>query len=98
MNTNSKMRHFGLKKAFDYVGKDPDKNLPKLMALVDKFAGSGPNSFEVQRATFRQIINDPDNNMHKLLWSVWTDIDDRFRKSIDRTRLAGPESSRNGFT
>lgn len=76
MNTNSKMLHFGLKKAFDYVGKDPDKNLPKLMALVDKFAGSGPNSFEVQRATFRQIINDPDNNMHKLLWSVWTDIDD----------------------
>ncbi len=76
MNTNNKMLHFGLKKAFDYVGKDPDKNLPKLMALVDKFAGSGPNSFEVQRATFRQIISDPDNNMHKLLWSVWTDIDD----------------------
>lgn len=76
MNTNSKILHFGLKKAFDYVGKDPDKNLPKLMALVDKFAGSGPHSFEVQRATFRQIINDPDNNMHKLLWNVWTDIDD----------------------
>ncbi len=72
----------GLKTAFSYIGKNPDKNMPKLMKWVDRFAGDGPNSFEVQRDAFRKIINDPDNNMHKLLWSIWDDIDEDVIKTV----------------
>ena len=52
------------------------------MKWVDRFAGDGPNSFEVQRDAFRKIINDPDNNMHKLLWSIWDDIDEDVIKTV----------------
>ena len=75
MNTSSWLFRFSVKKAFDYIGRDPDKNLPKLMNWVDAVAGTGPDSFQVQRNAFRKVIGDPDNNMHKLLWSVWNDID-----------------------
>ena len=75
MNTSSWLFRFSVKKAFDYIGRDPDKNLPKLMNWVDAAAGTGPDPFQVQRNAFRKVIGDPDNNMHKLLWSVWNDID-----------------------
>ena len=42
----------GLKTAFHYIEKDPEKNLPKLMEWVDKLAGTGPDSFEPQRDAF----------------------------------------------
>ncbi len=82
MNANNKAVRMGLKTAFSYIGKNPDKNMPKLMKWVDRFAGDGPNSFEVQRDAFRKIINDPDNNMHKLLWSIWDDIDEDVIKTV----------------
>ena len=82
MNANNKAVIMGLKTAFSYIGKNPDKNMPKLMKWVDRFAGDGPNSFEVQRDAFRKIINDPDNNMHKLLWSIWDDIDEDVIKTV----------------
>ena len=72
----------GMKTAFSYIGKDPDKNLPKLMKWVDRFAGDGPDSFEAQRDAFRKVIDDPDNNMHKLIWSLWDDIDEDVLKTI----------------
>lgn len=81
MNASNKIVRFGLKKAFDYIGKDPDANLPKLMDWVDKYAGDGPNSFPAQRNAFRQVISDPNNNMYRLLKSLWTDIDEGVLKA-----------------
>ena len=75
MNASNKIVRFGMKKAFSYIGKDPDNNLPKLMQWVDRFAGDNENSFLRQREAFRKIINNPDNSMYKLLKSIWTDID-----------------------
>lgn len=82
MNINSRTARFGMKTAFRYIGKDPDKNLPKLLKWVDRFAGEGPNNFAVQREAFRRVVEDPDNNMHKLLWSIWEDIDEDVLKTI----------------
>ena len=81
MNASNKVVRLGLKTAFSYVGRNPDKNLPMLMDWVDKIAGDGPNSYEVQRKAFRKVIDEPENNMHKLLWSVWDDIDEGVLKN-----------------
>lgn len=72
----------GLMKAFGYIGKDPVKNLPKLMEWVDKFAGK--DYFKPQRDVMRAVINDPDNNMHRLLCSIYTDIDSEVLKTTFR--------------
>ncbi len=65
----------GLKTAFGYIEKDPEKNLPKLMDWVDRLAGDGPDSFQTQRDAFRAVINDPDNNMHQLMMNIFRDVD-----------------------
>ncbi len=61
--------------AFNYIGKNPEVNAPKLMEWVDRFAGTGPNSFERQRNAVRAVVNDPSNNMYKLMMSLMKETD-----------------------
>lgn len=75
MDTSNKAVRMGLKTAFYYMGKNPDENIPKLMHWTDKLAGDGENSFKKHRDVIRNVINDSDCNMHKLIWSLWDDID-----------------------
>lgn len=42
---------------------------------MDRLAGDGPDSFPTQRAAFRQVLADPQNNMYQLIMSVLNDID-----------------------
>ena len=39
MTLMERAKKYGLDKAYDYLDKDPDTNIPKLMELVDKVAG-----------------------------------------------------------
>ena len=71
----------GMKTAYSYIEKDPEKNLPKLMAWVDKLAGSGPDSFQEQREAFRAVINDPSNNMYQLIMNIFRDVDNEVLKA-----------------
>ena len=75
MDMSNKAVRMGLKTAFSYLGKNPDENIPKLMKWTDRLAGDGENSFKKHRDVIRNVINDPDCNMHKLIWSLWDDID-----------------------
>lgn len=75
MDTSNKAVRMGLKTAFSYLGENPDENIPKLMKWTDRLAGDGENSFKKHRDVIRNVINDPDCNMHKLIWSLWDDID-----------------------
>ena len=71
----------GMKTAYSYIEKDPEKNLPKLMEWVDKLAGSGPDSFQEQRDAFRAVISDPDNNMYQLIMNIFRDVDNDVLKA-----------------
>ena len=46
MEISNKFKKTALRTAFSYLERDPEENLPKLMAWVDRFAGTGPDSFE----------------------------------------------------
>ncbi len=81
MSIVGSVKKIGFRTAYDYLDKDPDANIPKLMDWVDRFAGDGPNSFPAQRAAFRKAIEGPDNNWHRLIRSMWTDVDDEVRKT-----------------
>ena len=39
MSIPVRLRAFGIARALDYLERDPDANLPRLMEWVDKFAG-----------------------------------------------------------
>ncbi len=80
MSINDSIKRFGTLKAYDYLDKDPDKNIPKLLNWVEKLM---PDSkFDEQIRAFQKIIANPDNNWYRLLRSLWIDIDDDVRKTL----------------
>ena len=75
MALGNTMKKVALRTAFDYIGKNPEENMPKLMDWVDRFAGDGPESFPVQRAAVRKVIEDPENNMYQLVMRIMKNTD-----------------------
>ena len=69
------MKKAAIKTAYSYLEKNPEENMLKLMDWVDRFAGDGPNSFPVQRATIRGVLEDPENNYNKFIMSLFRDLD-----------------------
>ena len=55
------IKKFAISQAFSYIEKDPLKNLSKVMDMVDKFAGDGPESFPRQRKAVRDAISNEDS-------------------------------------
>jgi MoaA/NifB/PqqE/SkfB family radical SAM enzyme len=80
MSISDNMKKFGMMMAYNYLDKDPDKNIPKLLDWIDKFDRGG--EFEKQRGAFREAIRNPENNWYQLMRSLWTDIDDGVRKTL----------------
>ncbi|SHI13562.1 Radical SAM superfamily enzyme, MoaA/NifB/PqqE/SkfB family [Sporobacter termitidis DSM 10068] len=80
MSIKSQLQAAGLRKAYDYVDKDPQKNLPKLVDFLDKFVPSG--YLDGQLDAIRTVAGDPENNWYKYIMGLFTDIDDGIRRSI----------------
>lgn len=76
------LKRAGISTAYNYLEKDPEKNLPKLMEWVDRFAGNGPDSFPTQRAAFRNVINNPDSNWYQLLVRILKETDKSVVKTV----------------
>ena len=72
MTVSSTMKKFGIEKAFQYLYKDPESNLIKLMAWADKFYG---DQFRPQRATVRAAIEDPSNAYYPFVRHMIHDVD-----------------------
>lgn len=75
MGISNSVKKFTLKTAFNYLEKNPEENVPKLLDWVDKFAGDGPYSFKKQRNAIRWAINDPDNNFYTLTMDLLNNTD-----------------------
>lgn len=76
------VKKFALGQAFNYIEKDPIKNLGRVMDMVDKFAGDGPQSFPRQRATIRAAIDDENSMAHKLIERIMTEMDVGFAETL----------------
>lgn len=76
------LQRIGLTKAYEYIEKEPEKNLPKLMALVDKYAEKRGDIFQTQRDTVRAVINDPTSNWYQLIMHIFRDTDTEVLKAI----------------
>lgn len=80
MSIPARLKAFGISKALDYLDRDPDANLPRLMEWLDKYAGERLSP--PYQALFHQAMTDPDNNWHQLIRSMYTDIDNNILKKI----------------
>ncbi|MDD4081198.1 MAG: radical SAM protein [Eubacteriales bacterium] len=68
------------KQAIKYIDKNPEENILKLLDLLEKFDFGGQIANPVR--TIRSYIHDKDNPWSKLLFSLWTDVDDGVRKKL----------------
>lgn len=82
MGLTTTIKKATMKKVFDYIEKDPEKNLPKIMDWVDRLAGEGPDSYPGQRAAVRKVIEDPDCNMYQLVMNILNETDRGVIKKI----------------
>ena len=65
---------------YNFLDKDPEKNLPKLMNWLDRYIS--PELLQPQREIFREIIEKKDGNWYQLIVSLWSDIDSEMRKTL----------------
>ena len=64
MNATNTLKKQGSEKTFDYIYKDPDKNMPKIMDWADKFA---EGEFPTQREMIREAITDPEHPYYNFI-------------------------------
>ena len=74
-----------LNKAMNYLDKDPDKNIPRLMKIVEQLDTT--HYFGRHIAAVKKYVADPDSVWYKMIRSFWTDVDDEVRKTAFRTFL-----------
>ncbi len=80
MSMKTSVEGFAIKKAFEYLDKDPERNLMKLMDWFDAF--DRKNTLQKQRTAIRSAVSDPENNWYKLIMSLWKDVDADVRNRL----------------
>lgn len=80
MNTSLKtvMQNFAINQALKYIEGNPEENLPKLMALVDKYTPD--DWYKGQRAAIRNVI-EKKNNWYQLILKIY-DLDPGIRQAF----------------
>ena len=79
MSTSVALKKFGLEQAFNYLYKDPEKNLVKLMDWADKFS---KGEFEPQRRTIREAVENPNHPYYSYIRRLLADVDPEVMKTI----------------
>jgi len=80
MRLSTQLKAFGLTKVLDYLERDPDANLPKLMEWLERFTERRlpPHYQEL----IHNALSNPANNWYQLIKSMYSDIDSAMLKKI----------------
>lgn len=74
------IQKYSMKKLIDYLDKDPDNNIPKIIDWVERFDVEGNLKAHVKAV--KSALKDKDNNWSILARSLWTDLDNDVRKTL----------------
>jgi MoaA/NifB/PqqE/SkfB family radical SAM enzyme len=80
MAIKENLEAIAVKTGLNYLNKNPEKNLSKLLDWFDKFDRKG--TLAVQRAAIRTVVEDEENNWYKLIMSLCKDIDPEVRDRL----------------
>jgi hypothetical protein len=80
MALKEKAQIFAIRKALEYLDKDPETNLPNLLNWMEMIDVKGTLKEETQ--TIRSVTSNPDSNWYKLIMSLWQDIDSGVRNTL----------------
>ena len=78
MNVSTTLKKLGLEQTFNYLYKDPEKNMLKLMDWADKFAGG---EFINQRLIVREAMTNPEHPYYNFIRHIIRDVDPHVMKT-----------------
>lgn len=70
----------GVKLAYSYLNANPDKNMPKILNIIEKFDKELLYSQQINFV--KNILNDKNNIWYKYMKDLWTNIDEGQRKKL----------------
>lgn len=79
MNATNTLKKLGIEQTFNYIYKDPDKNMIKLMDWADKFSDG---EFPSQRKMIREAIENPEHPYYPYIRKLFTDVDPHVTKTL----------------
>ena len=79
MNISATLKKFGLEKTFDYLYKEPEKNLRTLLNWGDKMVGK---MFSTQLAQVREAVENPNHPFYSYIRHLIHDVDPDVLKAI----------------
>ena len=80
MSVSTKIKAAAIKQVYDYLDKDPEQNIPKLMDKLSSLDSEG--GIAGQLRTINRALNEPNSNWFNYIKSLWTDIDAGQRKAL----------------
>lgn len=82
MDIRTKTVEMGFSKVYEYLDRNPEENLPKILSIVRR--AMPDKEYDSKFKMFEMAIKDKDSPWHKLLLSLWTDVDADVRKTAFR--------------
>ena len=82
MKATDQIKRAALSKAIDYLLENPERNVAKIMDMIDKVAPD--DVFPTQRAAFHQAIDD-ESNWYQLIMKILTDMNPQVRDRLIKT-------------
>ena len=80
MTAMDQIKRAAAMKAYDFVDKDPENNIPKPIDKVTALDDS--DAVANMSKTIRKYFDDPDGNWRKFILSLWTDVDPNVRRHL----------------
>ena len=79
MNASNTLKKLGIEQTFNFIYKDPDKNMPKIMDWADKFS---EGQFPSQRKIIREAITDPKHPYYNYIRRLFKEVDPKVTKTL----------------
>ncbi|MDO5377651.1 MAG: radical SAM protein [Clostridia bacterium] len=80
MGIKNNLQAAGLRLVYDYIDKDPERNLPRVADFIDKTVPSG--GADSQIGAVRDALSDPDGNWYRFAADLFTNIDAGVRRTL----------------
>ncbi len=69
-----------LRKTYDFLDKDPESNLPRLGAYIDKFVPEN-SALSGQLTVIKEVLNNPDSTWYRFALDLFTNVDSGVRRT-----------------
>ena len=79
MNASNTLKKLGIDKTFNYIYKDPDRHMLKIMDWADKFADG---EFVSQRKIIREAITDQEHPYYNFIRRLFKEVDPNVTKTL----------------